>query len=125
MQAQPPPLPLGRSGTLEAVGLSGAAGHAVVIREADRARVLLSTDAAGGEERLVVVPLDAEVEVRVDGDALAVWLADAMGGRPAPERLPGWASASGLALMLLVVGLALLGSFTFFSWLFGALGVGG
>ena len=32
------------------------------------------TDKLPTGERLVVMPLDEEVEVRVDGDALAIWL---------------------------------------------------
>jgi hypothetical protein len=124
MEAQPPPLPVGRSGSLEAIGLSGAAGHAVVVRDGGRPRVLVSTDAAAGDERLVVVPLDGEVEVRVDGDALAVWLADSMGATTV-SQLPGWANAAGLAILLMLVGLAVLGSLTFFGWLFAALGISG
>ena len=39
-----------------------------------RNRALLTTDKLSAGERLVVMPLDEEVDVRVDGDALAVWL---------------------------------------------------
>ncbi len=124
MEAQPR-LPIGRSGSVEVIGLSGAAGHAVVVRQAERPRVLLSADPAGGEERLVVVPLDDEVEVRVDGDALAVWLAGAIGSGSEREPLPGWASVGGLLLLLVLVGFALLGSLTFFGWLFRLVGAAG
>jgi len=36
--------------------------------------------------------------------------------------VPGWANAIGFALVIIVVSFAVLGSLTFFRWLFGALG---
>jgi hypothetical protein len=36
--------------------------------------------------------------------------------------VPAWANAIGYLLVIAVVGFAVLGSVTFFSWLFGALG---
>ena len=70
---------------------------------------------------MVVVPLDNDVELRVDGDAMAVWLSQGSIG-PAPSSVPAWASGIGFVLVIAVVGFAILGSVTFFSWLFGALG---
>src|ERR671919_3266131 len=70
-------LPVGRAGRLEAMALTAAGDHAVLVRETgpeQRGRALLTTDKLPAGERLVVMPLDDEVEVRVDGDALAVWL---------------------------------------------------
>ena len=75
--ASPASLPVGRSGRLEATALAAAGDHALLVRETGtdrRNRVLLTTDKLSTGERLVVMPLDDEVEVRVDGDALAVWL---------------------------------------------------
>jgi hypothetical protein len=120
-------LPVGRSGRLEAVALSAAGDHAVLVREtrpAHRGRALLTTDKLAAGERLVVMPLDAEVEVRVDGDALAVWLGAGSlvdvppEQRPISEaRVPPWASVIGGALLLLVLAFAVIGSAVAFSWL--------
>jgi hypothetical protein len=74
-----------------------------------------------GRERVVVVPLDTDVELRMDGDALAIWLAQGSVAPPAAS-VPGWASAIGLILVLAVLAFAVLGSLTFFSWLVRLLG---
>jgi hypothetical protein len=114
-------LPLGPSGRLEAVPLSNAAGdHALLIRQGDATRALLTGERGTERERVIVIPLDEDIETRVDGDALAVWLAR---GSVAPVRaeVPGWANAIGFALVLAVIGLAILGSLTFFAWLAGLL----
>jgi len=120
-------LPVGRSGRLEAMALSAAGDHAVLVREtrpAHRGRALLTTDKLATGERLVVMPLDAEVEVRVDGDALAVWLGSGSLVDVPPEqrpisdvRVPPWASVIGGALLLLVLAFAVIGSAVAFSWL--------
>jgi hypothetical protein len=112
-------LPLGASGRLEAVPLSNAAGdHALLIRQGDASRALLTGERGDDRERVIVIPLDEDIETRVDGDALAVWLAR---GSVAPVRgeVPAWANAIGFALVLAVIGLAVLGSLTFFAWLAG------
>ena len=123
----PASLPVGRSGRLEAVALSAAGDHAVLVRETGaerRARALLTTDKLATGERLVVMPLDAEVEVRVDGDALAVWLGAGSLAEVPPEQrpvsevhVPPWASIIGGALLLLVLAFAVIGSAVTFSWL--------
>jgi hypothetical protein len=120
-------LPVGRSGRLEALALAAAGDHAVLVRETGpdhRGRALLTTDKLATGERLVVMPLDAEVEVRVDGDALAVWLgAGSMTDVPPEQRpmsearVPAWASVVGGALLLLVLAFAVIGSAVAFSWL--------
>lgn len=120
-------LPVGRSGRLEAAPLTAAGDHALLVREtgADgRGRALLTTDKGPDGERLVVMPLDDEVEVRVDGDALAVWLgSSSLQTVPpqqhalAPEAAPAWATLVGGALLLLVVAFAVIGSAVTFSWL--------
>jgi hypothetical protein len=126
--ASPPSLPVGRSGRLEALALSVAGDHAVLVREAapaERGRALLTTDKLPAGERLVVMPLDDEVEVRVDGDALAVWLgAGSMAQlppdqRPIPEgtHVPPWASVIGGVLLLLTLVFAVIGSAVVFTWL--------
>ena len=128
----PPSLPVGRSGRLEAVPLAAAGDHALYVRETDpaqRGRVLLTTDKLPAGERLVVVPLDAEVEVRIDGDALAVWLG---GGslqelpreqRPMDDQhVPAWATVIGGALLVLMVLFAVIGSAVAFTWILRAMG---
>jgi hypothetical protein len=110
-------LPLGASGRLEAVAMTNAAGdHALLVRQGDASRALLTGERGEDRERVVVIPLDEEVEMRMDGDALAVWLTRGSMA-PVPSGVPAWASAIGLLLVLVLVGFALLGSFTFFSWL--------
>ena len=125
--ATPASLPVGRSGRLEALALTAAGDHAVLVRESDRehrGRALLTTDKLPSGERLVVMPLDDEVEVRVDGDALAVWLgAGSLRELPAEQRpvtatdVPPWATVVGGALLLLIVTFAVIGSAVAFSWL--------
>ena len=123
----PASLPVGRSGRLEAATLSAAGDHAVLVRETGpdhRGRALLTTDKLATGERLVLMPLDAEVEVRVDGDALAVWLgAGSLVDVPPEQRpisdahVPPWASVIGGALLLLVLAFAVIGSAVAFGWL--------
>jgi hypothetical protein len=124
-------LPVGRAGRLEAVPLAAAGDHAVLVRETEpesRSRALLTTDKLAYGERLVVMPLDEEVEVRIDGDALAVWLgAGSLAElppeqRPMPaEKVPLWASLIGGVLLLIVVAFAVIGSAVTFTWLSGLL----
>jgi hypothetical protein len=123
MEGSPASIPLGATGRLEAQPLTNAIGnHAVLVREGEQPRALLTAESGAGErQRVVIVPLDTEVELRVDGDAMAVWLSQGSIG-PAPSSVPGWANAIGFALVIAVVGFAVLGSVTFFSWLFRALG---
>jgi len=128
----PTGLPVGRSGRLEAVPLAAAGDHAVLVREMEpdnRSRALLTTDKLAGGERLVVMPLDDEVEVRVDGDALAVWLgAGSLAELPpeqrpmTEEKVPLWASLIGGVLLFIVVAFAVIGSAVTFTWLTGLLG---
>jgi hypothetical protein len=126
--ATPATLPIGRSGRLEAMALTAAGDHAVLVRESGdegRGRALLTTDKLPAGERLVVMPLDEEVDVRVDGDALAVWLgAGSLTPLPADQRpipeaahVPAWATVVGGALLLLVLLFALIGSAVAFTWL--------
>jgi hypothetical protein len=115
-----PPLPLGRARRLEAAPLANSDGdHAVLVRQGDEPRALLTTEQ---DDRLVLIPLDDRSEMRVDGDALAIWLTQ---GSLRPDRAPlaGWATAVGMALLLVVIGFAILGSLTFFGWLFANLGI--
>ena len=126
--ATPASLPVGRSGRLEALALAAAGDHAVLVREtspAERGRALLTTDKLADGERLVIMPLDEEVEVRVDGDALAVWLgAGSLAQLPPDQRpieehehVPPWASIVGGALLLLMLLFASVGSAVVFTWL--------
>lgn len=127
IDASPASLPLGRSGRLEAMALSAAGDHAVLLRETGseaRGRALVTTDKLPTGERLVVMPLDEEVEVRVDGDALAVWLGAGSLAELAPEQrpmpaggVPIWASVIGGGLLLLVLAFAVIGSAVVFAWL--------
>ena len=123
MEGSSAPIPLGATGRLEAQPLTNAIGnHAVLVREGDQPRALLTAESGAGERpRVVLVPLDDEVELRVDGDAMAVWLSQGSIG-PAQSGVPMWANGIGFVLVIAVVGFAVLGSVTFFSWLFGVLG---
>ena len=127
----PAALSIGRSGRLEAAALEAGGDHAVLIREIGggaRNRALLTTDKLATGERLVVMPLDQEVEVRVDGDALAVWLGSGLlGDVPrqqhaiAQEDVPPWAIVIGGALLIAMLGFAVIGSAVVFAWLTRAL----
>jgi hypothetical protein len=123
----PATIPVGRSGRLEAMALAAAGDHAVLVREASadkRGRALITTDKLPSGERLVIMPLDEEVDVRVDGDALAVWLG-AGSIQQVPQQhvavdarqVPVWATLAGGALLLLVVAFAVIGSAVTFAWL--------
>jgi hypothetical protein len=123
MEGSPAPIPLGSSGSLEAQPLTNAIGnHALLVREGEQPRALLTAEpGAGQRQRVVIVPLDSEVELRVDSDAMAVWLAQGSMA-PASSSVPAWANAIGFVLVIAVVAFSMLGSVTFFGWLFGALG---
>jgi hypothetical protein len=115
------PLPVGISGRLVALPLTNAAGdHALLLREGTTSRALVTGERQAERDRVVVVPLDDDVELRVDGDALAIWLATGSTGRP-EVRVPLWANAAGYLLVILVLVFTVLGSMTFFSWLVGVL----
>lgn len=123
----PEAFPIGRSGRLEAQALAVGGDHAVLVREVGgdvRDRALLTTDKLATGERLVIMPLDHDVEVRVDGDALAVWLGAGSGVQlPSTQRpmeathVPLWASLIGGALLLVVLAFAVIGSAVAFTWL--------
>ena len=123
MEGAPSPFPLGPSGRLEAEPLTNAVGnHAVLVREGEQPRALVTVESGSPErDRVVIVPLDNDVEMRVDGDALAIWLSQGSVGRP-ESNVPMWANAIGFALVIMAVGFVVLGSVTFFSWLFRTLG---
>ena len=112
------PVPLGSTGRLEAQPLTNALGdHAILVRQGEAARALLTGEPAEGRDRVVVVPMDDEVELRVDGDALAVWLARGSVATGSQGDVPGWANAIGLLLVLAVVAFAVIGGVTAVSWL--------
>jgi hypothetical protein len=114
-------------GTVEAEPLTNASGdHALLLRQAGEPRVLLLAEpgdvAESGRERVVVMPFDGDVETRVDGDALATWIAapfDAPSDAASP-RVPAWASALGFVLIILVVVLTVIGGAVVFSWVLDA-----
>jgi hypothetical protein len=122
-----PTLRIGRSGRLEARALEAAGDHAVLVGETGsggRRRALLTTDKLPVGERLVLMPLDDDVEVRVDGDALAVWLGSGiLGDAPRQQQaivhadVPPWASVIGGTLLILMLVLAVIGSAVVFTWL--------
>lgn len=127
LDAGAPTMPIGRSGRLEATKLDAGGDHAILVRETGdrgRRRALLTTDKLPSGERLVVMPLDDDVEVRVDGDALAVWLGSGIVGEVPPQHhaiaqatVPSWASIVGGALLVAVLAFAVIGSAVVFSWL--------
>jgi hypothetical protein len=92
------PLPVGR-GTLEAEPLTSATDdHALLLRQQDTPRLLVLAEpgavAETGRERIVVVPFDEDVETRVDGDALATWIASPpeLATEVTDARVPVWAA---------------------------------
>lgn len=116
-------------GTVEAEPLTSAAGdHALLLRQAGAPRLLLVAEpgdvAQTGRERIVVVPFDGDVETRVDGDALATWIAAPELSAPDPARagVPAWASALGFVLIILVVVLTMIGGAFVFGWILDAAG---
>lgn len=123
----PATLAIGRSGRLEAAPLEAGGDHALLVRETGtdgRHRALVTTDKLPTGERLVVMPLDDDVEIRVDGDALAIWLGRGVTGDVPPqhhvvaaERVPPWASVVGGTLLILVLLFAVIGSAVVFTWL--------
>jgi hypothetical protein len=123
MEGLPAPIPLGVSGRLVAQPLTNAIGkHARRVWEGEEPRALLTAESGSGDrQRVVIVPLDSDVELRVDGDALAIWLSQGSIG-PAPANVPAWANAIGFTLVIAAVTFMLLGSVTFFGWLFRTLG---
>ena len=121
MDELPPALPLGATGRLVAQPLVNATGdHALLIRQGEASRALITGEAADGRDRVIVVPLDDDVELRVDGDALAVWLAQGSVAST-PVGSPAWASLIGLLLVIGFIGFALIGSIVAFTWLLEAI----
>ena len=117
MDELPPSLPLGATGRLQAQPLVNATGdHALLVREGETSRALITGERASGRDRVIVVPLDEDVQLRVDGDALAVWLARGSVSARA-ERAPAWASLIGLLLVIAFIAFALIGSISTFTWL--------
>jgi hypothetical protein len=119
------PLPLGRSGRLNAVPLiNGNGDRALLLREVEEPRALLTSEE---DDRIVLIPLDDRAELRTNRDALAAWLTAGTltrtRGTNQPTIVAAWASAVGMVVLLAVTALAILGSFTFFGWLFRSLGV--
>ena len=121
-------LPVGR-GTVEAEPLTNSAGdHALLLRQAGQPRVLVLAEpgavAETGRERVVIMPFDEDVDTRVDGDALATWIAtpyDTPSGLTA-ARVPAWANALGFVLIIVVVVLTVVGGAVVFGWILDAVG---
>jgi hypothetical protein len=117
MDELPPTIPLGATGRLEAQPLVNASGdHALLVREGEASRALITGERGSDRDRVIVVPLDDDVQLRVDGDALAVWLARGSVTSKVAEA-PAWASLIGLLLVIAFVVFAVVGSVTTFSWL--------
>lgn len=119
-------VPLGR-GAIEVEAMTNAAGdHALLVRQAETPRALLLAEpgavAETGRERVVVMPFDDDVETRVDGDALATWIAKPYDEPAAGGSAPAWASAIGFVLLILVVVLTVIGGATLFGWILDAVG---
>ncbi len=115
--------PVGR-GVIEAQALTSASGdHAILLSQADMPRVLLLAEPglveSTGRERVVVMPFDEDVETRVDGDALATWIAAPYDVPVAAGegRIPVWASGLGFVVVILGIVLMVIGSAVVFSWL--------
>ncbi|MFN2484999.1 MAG: hypothetical protein ABR509_08790 [Candidatus Limnocylindria bacterium] len=108
----------GEAPPLEAIGLaSGSGAQAILVRDGEQPRLLVSAERVAGQERLVISPLDVSHEIRRDPDALAEWIARAPITSRGVARVPGWANLIGFALVIGVVGLTLLGAMTLIAWL--------
>jgi hypothetical protein len=115
MDAPSESLPIGRFGRMQAVGLTGPDGdHAILVRRGPAQRALMTVDHG---DRLVFTPLDNDVDVRVDGDALAVWLASAPVSAAVHAEVPAWAGVFGLGLLLVAAALTVIGGAVAFGWL--------
>jgi hypothetical protein len=99
---------------MEAIGLTGPDGdRAILVRRGSDQRALMTADSG---ERLIFSPLDSEVDVRADGDALAAWLASAPVTGGVASGVPAWASVAGLVLLLLVAAFTLIGGAVALGW---------
>ena len=121
-------LPVGR-GTVEAEPLTNSAGdHALLLRQAGQPRVLVLAEpgavAETGRERVVIMPFDEDVDTRVDGDALATWIATPYDtpSELTDARVPAWANALGFVLIIVVVVLTVVGGAAVFGWILDAVG---
>jgi hypothetical protein len=121
-------IPVGR-GTVEAEPLTNAAGdHALLLRQAGQPRVLVLAEpgsvAETGRERVVIMPFDEDVDTRVDGDALATWIATPYDtpSELTDARVPAWANALGFVLIIVVVVLTVVGGAVVFGWILDAVG---
>ena len=116
-------IPLGGAADpLTAVALTNADGtRAMLIREGEQPKALITvgTDARAG--RILVTPLDGEVELRRDREAAAQWIAAGSVARRTAARVPAWADAIGLALVLMIFALTIVGALTVIGWLAHAL----
>lgn len=120
MDATEARLPIGRSGRLDALALTSADGdHALLVRDAEQPRALLSGRADDGDvERLVVTGIGAPVETTSDTDALAGWLASApLSAARTRASVPIWANLVGLVTLLLLVAFAVIGGAVSVGWL--------
>jgi hypothetical protein len=122
------PFPVGR-GTLEGQPLTNPTGdHALLLRQAGTPRALVLAEPGAvtetGRERVVIMPFDEDVEIRVDGDALATWIATPYDAQTddGGARVPAWASAFGFVLIIVVVVLTVVGGAVVFTWILDALG---
>jgi hypothetical protein len=121
-------LPVGR-GAVEAEPLTNAAGdHALLLSQAGQPRILVLAEpgsvAETGRERVVIMPFDEDVDTRVDGDALATWIATPYDtpSELTDARVPAWASALGFVLIIVVVVLTVVGGAVVFGWILDAMG---
>jgi hypothetical protein len=124
MHAPGPRLPIGRSGRLDALGLTAADGdHALLILDAGEPRALVSARASdGAAERLVVSGIGGPLQTESDVDALPGWLASAsIGSSRAGQPVPAWASLVGLIVLLTLVAFAVIGGAVSFGWVLEAL----
>jgi aminoglycoside/choline kinase family phosphotransferase len=123
VEIEPVSLPLGRAGLLQAVPLTNGDGdHAILLRQGEEPRALVTSEAA---DTIVLMPFDDRAELRADSDALATWVArGSLQSAASADALAGWATAIGLFFLLAILALAILGSLTFFAWLFASLGLG-
>jgi hypothetical protein len=123
MDASGPRLPIGRSGRIDVLHLTSPdANHALLLLDAGEPSALLTARPdQGGAERPVLTAVGHPIETDADADALAAWLAAAP-VTPAAEALPGWASLSGLVLLVVLGAFMVIGATVSLGWLLEAFG---
>ncbi len=115
-------LPLGRPySELAARLMVNAEGwSAIVVEDHDEPKLLLTAGTDAREGQITVTLLDDGVEVSRNREAAARWVASGS-VTAGPPSAPVWANVLGLAIVIFVFGLLVIGAVTVVGWIVGAL----